>query len=110
MSRSNERPSRALFGDYEAGGKAPAQEEPSNISNFMILQYNFRTRKSVSQWEIESVKDLIDSAGLNEMELSSLKEICRARSQESQRAVGWHCGFDDLVSYLTDLIEVEQAA
>ena len=76
----------------------------------MMLQHNLRTRKSITQWEMEAVKDTIEGAGLTDRELDTLKEISRRRSFESQRAVGWHCGFEDLVGFLEDLIRVEKAA
>ena len=109
MGRSNERPSRALFG--EVSPPLPTRTvADSSRANFMMLQHNLRSRTSISRLELETVLDVIDRANLTLSELLALKDIARNKASDSQRSLGWHCGFEDLYGHLEDILSLQEAA
>ena len=109
MNRNNERPSRALFGE------APRLLHSNLIadsgrSNFMMLQQNLRSRSSISRLELETTMGVIERAALTLTELTALKDIARTKAADNKRTVGWHCGFEDLMGELQEMLFLKDAA
>jgi hypothetical protein len=110
MNNYNDRPSRALFGDAASQPLQSKSFADSGRANFLMLQYNIRSRKAISQLEVEPLKEIIENANLTDRELGVLKDIAKGRASDSERSLGWHCGFEDLVGHLESMMAMAKAA
>jgi len=110
MNRINSRPSHALFGEPRIPPKQVDSATDYNKINVLNLQRNLRCRKSISQLELETLKNILDDSHLTVEDIHSLVGIARIRALENWRRNGWHCGFEDLVLYLQELAKLKHAA